>query len=596
MKRNLIIALTASFIIVLSFTNKLQACTGGSNSGTLTPTSAYQTQAVSSGQYYVVNVSCGSTYNFTFLSNGGSAGWDTQLTVNQTDNTTQLAYNDDFGGFLQSEVSWTATFNGTVHILVSEYSCVNDGAQSGTLAYNVSPTTISYTASCASATASINGATGGTFTFNPVPGDGATINSTSGAISNATMSASYTVDYTYCGGTASVNVTMGSEPCYTLNGNASYITVGGEDCIQLTPESNDQTGCAWNETIIDFNSDFSLSLNYYFGNNVNGADGTTFTFQPNPGACGTNGGQLGAGGIASSLIVEFDTYDNDNPTHAVDIAADHIAIEVDGNLQNSTHLAGPISALSSGASIDDGVTRNVEIVWNAATQTLEVYFAGALRLSSTYDFVTNVFGGDNTVYWGATAATGGMNNQQYFCPSTVLLPVELYSLESKCDEGKEILIWQTASESRTDYFQVEYTYDGNIFYPIGIVDAAGNSQDLLTYSLDISHQDSRQRYYRLKMVDIDGEFKLTDIISSKNCNSEIPLISNVKMETSKFMLLTSEDAEVSVVDQLGQLIYAGEQNNGVERNYNVSLSSGIYFIQVKGLHSGKKELRKILIG
>ncbi len=137
---------------------------------------------------------------------------------------------------------------------------------------------------------------------------------------------------------------------YCLNGNASYQTIGGQSCIQLTPETNNQNGCAWSDQAINFNNTFNLSLNYYFGNNINGADGTTFTFQPNPGACGTNGGQLGAGNIPNSLVIEFDTYDNDNPAHVYDMAADHIAVEIDGNLQGpGAPYCGPVSALPGGA-------------------------------------------------------------------------------------------------------------------------------------------------------------------------------------------------------------------------------------------------------
>ncbi len=52
---------------------------------------------------------------------------------------------------------------------------------------------------------------------------------------------------------------------------------------------------------------------------------------------------------------------------------------------------------------------------------MKVYFDNALRLSCTHDFVATVFAGQNKMYWGATAATGGLNNQQYFCPQTVVI-------------------------------------------------------------------------------------------------------------------------------------------------------------------------------
>ena len=384
----------------------LLACTGGTAGSTLTPTAAYQTVNVTNGLYYTVNVTCGSTYNFTFCSNGGSAAWDTQITVNQTNNTTQLAYNDDACG-LQSNVSWTATFTGQIHVLISLYSCNNGGGNNGTMAYNVTSTSVSYNPSCTSANPVITGATGGTFAFSPAPGDGAIVNSSTGVITNATEGASYTVNYTYCGGTIAVPVTMGTAPCWTLNGNAQYINVAGEPCIQLTAEVNNQTGCAWNDSQIDFGNDFSLSLDYYFGNNINGADGNTFTFQTSAStACGTAGGQLGAGGIANALSIEFDTYDNDNPTHLYDMACDHIAVEIDGNMLGpGAPLCGPVCAKAGGGNIDDGGVYAVDIVWDASAQMLQIYFDGVLRLSCNNNFITNAFSGNNMVYLGATSST-----------------------------------------------------------------------------------------------------------------------------------------------------------------------------------------------
>lgn len=585
--------LLLAFAYSLSFTSL--ACTGGTNAGTLTPTGAYQTQAVSVGQYYVVNVVCGSTYNFTFCSNGGTAGWDTQITINQTDNTTQLAYNDDACG-LQSNVSWTATFTGTVHVLISLYNCNNGAADTGTMAYNVTSTSVSYNASCTSANPTISGAGGGTFAFNPAPGDGAAINPATGVITNATEGASYSVDYTYCGGTINVPLTMGTAPCFSLNGNAQYITVGGESCIQLTAEVNDQTGCAWNGSLIDFNSSFTLTLDYYFGNNINGADGNTFTFQPSSStACGQAGGQLGAGGLTNALSIEFDTYDNDNPAHIFDISCDHIAVEIDGNMLGpGAPYAGPVCAKAGGANIDDGGTYPVDIEWNSATQQLDIYFNGVLRLSTSGDFVNTVFGGQNLVYWGATSATGGLNNQQYFCPSSVVvLPVELASFESACGVNEVNLNWTTVSENRLDYFIVEYTYDGIVFENYGVVDAGGNTTELHNYSISIS-KETVARYYRLKMVDDDGTIRYSGIISDNQCASN-GIIGNIIESTDEISITLSATAHLQLINSAGQLLTSMEVESGDTFSLQKGqMASGIYILNVIDTN-GKSESRKLFV-
>ena len=449
---------------------------------------------------------------------------------------------------------------------------------------------------CGGAYASITGDQGGTFAFNPVPGDGAQINATTGTVSNGTAGNSYTVEYTICGSTTAVNFTVTDDNCWTLNGDAQYITVNGEQCIQLTDEINNQTGCAWNQSQIDFASNFTLTLDYYFGDNIGGADGNTFTFQPSSStACGSPGGQLGAGGLTNALSIEFDTYDNDNPTHLYDLACDHIAVEIDGSHQFAAPLCGAVCAKAGGGNIDDGGVYQVDIEWIQATNTLNIYFDGVLRLFCVNDFVTNAFGGASQVYWGATSATGGLNNQQYFCPSTIIiLPVELTSFDTRCNGDIEVFSWTTASEDRVDYFQLEYTYDGMVFIPVGQVDAIGTSQSEQDYNFEVSTEDPKQRYYRLKIVDENGEFKYTDLISSKRCAYSNELISEVKQSTDNLTIRTNEETTITVVNQLGQVLYSGQTQNQTVHIDKRNFADGIYFVAAQNAQ-GLQESKKIFI-
>jgi len=64
---------------------------------------------------------------------------------------------------------------------------------------NPSFTTTNYCQGTASPAATITGTTGGTFAFNPLPGDGATINAASGSITGGVGGTTYTVEYTTAG-------------------------------------------------------------------------------------------------------------------------------------------------------------------------------------------------------------------------------------------------------------------------------------------------------------------------------------------------------------------------------------------------------------
>jgi hypothetical protein len=76
------------------------------------------------GEFSYYTVVAGQTYTWSTC---GSTAFDTQLTLFQgaACGGVTLAYNDDACG-LQSTITWTATFSGTVTLLVSQYNCQNN--------------------------------------------------------------------------------------------------------------------------------------------------------------------------------------------------------------------------------------------------------------------------------------------------------------------------------------------------------------------------------------------------------------------------------------------------------------------------------------
>lgn len=407
-----------------------------------------------------------------------------------------------------------------------------------------------------------------------------------------------------CNNDLASNVTMAYRmtaiPCgpFSLAGNATNQVIGGQNCIELTPELNAQTGCAWNNTVLNFSNPFNLSLNYYFGNNINGADGTTFTFQPNPAACGTAGGQLGAGGIPNSLIIEFDTYDNDNPAHIFDLPQDHISVEIDGNLLGpAAPYCGPTPAFASGANLDDGVTHAITINWNPATFNLTIYVDGSLRLTCNGNFVTSVFGGDNTVYWGATAATGGLNNQQYFCPSSVALPIKISDFHTECDGKKEQISWISESENELQKYTLEKSFDGQVFTPVYEVPVYENSTSKKVYSFENKEQTDKQVYYRFFMTNKNGTIEYTDIIASKNCSvlNQDLFHSFQNTDNSLDFNFNKEDVYYQLYDLTGKavstIIYSSEKNS----TFDSKISSGMYLIYVWNNLNTQKECHSIYV-
>ncbi|TAE47522.1 MAG: T9SS C-terminal target domain-containing protein [Bacteroidetes bacterium] len=299
---------------------------------------------------------------------------------------------------------------------------------------------------------------------------------------------------------------------FITNGTA---TSNGASCIRLTEALNGQTGTAWYYQRIDLRANFNIQYTLYSGANDAGADGTSFVFQratTGTATVGTAGGGLGLGGITPSVAVEFDTYFEG----ATDITNDHINILSNGNFANQ--LTAPVCATTACSNIEDGVAHNVEVNWNATTNTLTTKYDGVTRATYTGNIVTNIFGGNPLVYFGFTGATGGLNNLQECCVQSISatleggssFPVELLSFEANVREAEVELSWVTAWERDNDYFTVERSQDGQTFETLGYVPGTGNSTVPVSYQLTDAKPYSGLSYYRLLQTDLNGMTSVSD--------------------------------------------------------------------------------------
>jgi hypothetical protein len=170
----------------------------------------------------------------------------------------------------------------------------------------------------------------------------------------------------------------------------------------------------WFRRKADLNQEFDLSATLNFGSSNGGADGIVFAFQNLCSNAGGNGGGMGIQGVSPSLFVEFDSYQN---TEFSDPSNDHIGILRNGQVNHSaaTSLVAPVCALENCGNIETGAGFPVRIHWQPDEQTLDVYFDNVLRTSYTGNVVDQIFGGNPYVYWGFTAATGGLNNVHSVC-------------------------------------------------------------------------------------------------------------------------------------------------------------------------------------
>src|SRR6185503_17969398 len=92
------------------------------------------------------------------------------------------------------------------------------------------------------------------------------------------------------------------------------------------------------------------------------------------------------------------------------------------------------------------------------------------------------------------------------------LPVELTSFTGMNDGAINILDWNTAGELNTSKFIIQRSVTGLEFEDIGEVAASGNSRSMKAYTFTDHDPYEGDNLYRLKIEDLDGSFKYSNII------------------------------------------------------------------------------------
>lgn len=209
---------------------------------------------------------------------------------------------------------------------------------------------------------------------------------------------------------------------FQINGNASVLS---STEIRLTPAVNTQSGQAWSRGKVDFSKSFTLRFQAYLGTDTGGADGIAIVFHNSPAglsATGANGDGLGARGIANGIVLELDSYSNTGAP-----ASDPAGSNGHGRIWRSSNQANLTNNIELG-NLKDGVWRDVVVSWDAFTQTISYTVGGVLAGSYTSSNIsTDIFNGATKVFFGYTASTGGLNNDQrvrFLAPCTDL-PLEL---------------------------------------------------------------------------------------------------------------------------------------------------------------------------
>ena len=191
---------------------------------------------------------------------------------------------------------------------------------------------------------------------------------------------------------------------------------------------------------------------------------------------------------------------------------------------------------------------------------------GYATANASFDAFKVAYGSSTSIAWTNLAPAGGS------------LPVVLTSFNAD-DEGLSTkLIWNVTEENAFASYVIEKSTDGRSFNAIGTVKATNQK----AYSFTDGATSDNNSYYRLKMVDIDGAFKYSYIVSIKsklNANISLspnPVKNNLMIQHPKVIT----EGHIQVISANGQLLKDVKlATNAVISNVDMSgFTSGLYHV------------------
>jgi len=168
------------------------------------------------------------------------------------------------------------------------------------------------------------------------------------------------------------------------------------------------------------------------------------------------------------------------------------------------------------------------------------------------------------------------------------LPVTFILWQGSTQGNQVLLEWQTASEQNSASFTVERSHNARDFTPIATIKAAGNSQQLRSYSYSDKTASSGTVYYRLKQTDDDGTLEYTAIISVKSKGLAgvglkaypNPLTSNEELHLS-LNASKEQNLLLQIMDAQGRVVYQ-QSVIGTQANQTFSIPASVT-TKLKGL-------------
>jgi Secretion system C-terminal sorting domain len=257
------------------------------------------------------------------------------------------------------------------------------------------------------------------------------------------------------------------------------------------------------------------------------------------------------------------------------------------------HLIGPDGKILYSALVDATGNYSFPAPMNTAGMSIQISTSTA-ALEGNPNTAAAPSGYTNTtpVTIALTTVTSNITNQNFGIKNT-LLPISFGEFSATNNNDNTVLSWVTYSEQDASHFEIEKSIDGFTAAKkmTGKVVAAGNSSSKKQYTFTEKINSSPVNYYRVKMVDKNGSFAYSNVVSVKGSKNifvqmgQNPFTDHINLTVQA---TAKDNAIVSITDLSGRKVVTTSARlvqglNKVSINDLNNLPKGIYVLEVSAL-------------
>lgn len=243
--------------------------------------------------------------------------------------------------------------------------------------------------------------------------------------------------------------------------------------------------------------------------------------------------------------------------------------------------------------------RLVDPVSGSAVTSVTIAGQGTYNVNTTTGVVTfSPVSGlvTSSITYTIEDTQGGKSGRATLLFAPCNLPVTLIRFAARESEQSLALTWKTSEELNFDYFQLERTLDPrDDFKSVATLKSETGSKGSEYSYQDRTALPNRYYYYRLKMVDLDGSFAYSKVVSARWNLAENRIVFPNPARSTLSLFSAESMASLRLVSLAGISIITRSKIDSNQVDLSLAqIPAGLYLLQIT-TQSGRVELRKVLV-